>query len=411
MLTHDADMIREIAEDPLISDSIAVNILLEMHDASTRILDDASAIQTPTLVLSAGSDWVVKQSAQRRFFEGLSSQTKEMVEYQAFSHAVLHELERARPIAKIREFIVNLYERPSTLPSLLRADADGAAKRAADRLREPLSPFSPRGMYYRATKLVLKTVGRLSQGIRVGCRTGFNSGESLDHVYRNQAVGTTPLGRLVDRIYLNSPGWSGVRQRRRQLEELLEHAIQQTHAQGRSIRLLDVAAGPGRYVLDVATRFKELEISAVLRDQNPDALNIGRQLASERNLSNITFEVGDAFDEQTLATIQPRPTIAIASGLYELFSDNTTVAASLNGIGQAIENDGYLIYTNQPWHPQLELIARAAIGMDGEPWIMRCRTQLELDQLVAAAGFQKIEMLIDDQGIFTVSLARRIPRS
>jgi hypothetical protein len=43
----------------------------------------------------------------------------------------------------------------------------------------------------------------------------------------------------------------------------------------------------------------------------------------------------------------------------------------------------------------------------GVPWVMRRRTQAELDQLVESAGFTKIDQLIDDFGIFTVSLAQR----
>jgi hypothetical protein len=39
---------------------------------------------------------------------------------------------------------------------------------------------------------------------------------------------------------------------------------------------------------------------------------------------------------------------------------------------------------------------------------MRRRTQAEMDQLVAAAGFRKITQRIDEWGIFTVSLAERI---
>ena len=34
-------------------------------------------------------------------------------------------------------------------------------------------------------------------------------------------------------------------------------------------------------------------------------------------------------------------------------------------------------------------------------------TQAELDELVRAAGFSKVEQWIDDWGMFTVSLARR----
>ena len=64
--------------------------------------------------------------------------------------------------------------------------------------------------------------------------------------------------------------------------------------------------------------------------------------------------------------------------------------------------------SNQPWHPQLVMIARVLSNRDGEPWIMRCRSQMEMDQLAADAGFRKIAMEIDEHGIFTVSLAQKI---
>ncbi|MGO6908097.1 class I SAM-dependent methyltransferase family protein, partial [Rhizobium ruizarguesonis] len=89
--------------------------------------------------------------------------------------------------------------------------------------------------------------------------------------------------------------------------------------------------------------------------------------------------------------------------------DNALIAASLNGIARAMQPGGLLVYTNQPWHPQLEMIARALTShRGGEAWVMRRRTQEEMDQLVAAAGFRKIEQRIDQWGIFTVSLAERV---
>jgi len=94
--------------------------------------------------------------------------------------------------------------------------------------------------------------------------------------------------------------------------------------------------------------------------------------------------------------------------LYELFADNPSVRTSLDGLADAIPAGGFILYTNQPWHPQLELIARALTShRGGAPWVMRRRTQAEMDQLVENAGFRKIEQRIDEWGIFTVSLAKR----
>src|SRR3970282_1803867 len=83
---------------------------------------------------------------------------------------------------------------------------DGFNQAEYARLAEPLPLLSPRRLYFGCLKLLLKTVGRLSEGIRLGWRSGFDSGQSLDYVYANTPRGITPLGRLLDRIYLNSVG-------------------------------------------------------------------------------------------------------------------------------------------------------------------------------------------------------------
>jgi hypothetical protein len=86
------------------------------------------------------------------------------------------------------------------------------------------------------------------------------------------------------------------------------------------------------------------------------------------------------------------------------------VRTSLAGLADAIPAGGVLLYTCQPWHPQLELIARALTShRGGQAWVMRRRTQAEMDQLVADAGFRKVDQRIDEWGIFTVSVAERLP--
>ena len=136
----------------------------------------------------------------------------------------------------------------------------------------------------------------------------------------------------------------------------------------------------------------------------------GRALINAMNLQHrVSFEKGDAFDAADLAALRPRPTIAIVSGLYELFPDNDKVCASLAGLSKAMEPGACLLYTNQPWHPQLEFIARVLSShQGGADWIMRRRTQLEMDELVRQAGFTKVTAVADQWGIFTVSLAVRI---
>jgi SAM-dependent methyltransferase len=253
----------------------------------------------------------------------------------------------------------------------------------------------------------MQTGGRLSRGIRVGWKTGFDSGESLDHVYRNTPEGFTPVGRLIDRVYLDSPGWRGIRQRKVNMLAVLDRAIALILERGEPVRILDIAAGPGRYVLEAIRRHEGREISAVLCDRDVGGLDAGRRLAESLGVTSVSYRQSNAFDPRAIAGHAPRPNIGIVSGLYELFPDNEAVLDSLKGLAAALPRGGALIYTNQPWHPQQEMIARVLPNRDGDPWIMRCRTQVEMDELVSSVGFRKRDMLIDDDGIFSVSLAVR----
>ena len=401
MLTHDPVEAKRYDADPLIFRQIAVNILLDLHDTSTRLLDDAGAITVPTIVMAAGSDWVVDVGAQEEFLRKLSTPIKRWEMFSDFSHAVFHEKGREKLVTKASAFILERFAAARAPASLLDADKQGYTKAEFDRLQEP-------SWRYGFTRWFLKNVGTLSKGIALGWESGFDSGVTLDYVYKNEAQGATPLGWLIDRNYLDSVGWTGIRQRRVHLEKVLHTLIRETHAAGRPVNVLDIATGAGRYVLETMNHLRDIPITAVLRDYKEANLEAARQLAASLNLAGATILHGDAFDRASLAAVTPRPTIGIVSGLYELFPDNEPVRRSLAGLADAIEPGGHLIYTNQPWHPQVEMIARTLTNREGKPWIMRRRTQAEMDELVRAAGFVKLTQEIDQWGIFTVSVARRV---
>jgi alpha-beta hydrolase superfamily lysophospholipase/SAM-dependent methyltransferase len=401
-LTHDAEQAREYAEDAMIFRQIAVNILLDLHDTSTRLMADAGAITVPTLILSAGSDWVVELSAQKDFFERLSSKVKEMEVYHGLSHAIFHETERSKVIDRARKFILERFQSPAPNDSLLDADKRGYTKAEYDRLS------SSNGARFGLVKFGMNTMGRMSKGIKLGWQSGFDSGLTLDYVYENRPQGVTPLGRMMDRSYLNSIGWRGIRQRKIHLEKILREAIERTQKEGGPIRIVDIAAGAGRYVLETMHAMPQVPVTALLRDYKAENVAAATKLAQELGLKNVIVKEGDAFDRASLARIEPRPTIGIISGLFELIPSNDNVLNSLRGLADAIEPGGFLIYTNQPWHPQVEFIARVLINREGKPWIMRRRTQAEMDELARTAGFEKLVMEIDQWGIFTVSLARRV---
>ncbi len=152
---------------------------------------------------------------------------------------------------------------------------------------------------------------------------------------------------------------------------------------------------------------KDPTISAVCRDQDLAGLEEDRTLARELGVTQVTHESGDAFDPSSIETLSPQPNVVIVSGLYELFDDNAVVLRSLRAIHDQMPEGGPLIYTNQPHHPQLELIARTLCNRNHEAWVMRLRPQSEMNALVKQAGFEPQTSSIDDGGIFTVTTASK----
>ena len=402
MLTHDRDETARYDSDPLIFRQIAVNVLLDLHDTAKRLVADAGAIQTPTLMIGAGKDWVVSLQRQQKFFDRLSSTEKRFEIFPNAYHAIFHETDRSDVVDLVREFISEQFGKKTTTPSLQAADKSGFTFSEYERLKKNGSAK------FAVARAGLKIAGGLSRGVGIGFDHGFDSGLSLDYVYENNPRGLGPLGRLIDKSYLNSPGWRGIRQRKTNLEKTLRDLVSKVHAQKRPVRLIDIAAGAGRYVVETIRALPEIPISATLSDYKQENVDAARLFADESNLNAaIVARRGDAFDRESLATIQPRATIGIVSGLYELFPSNDAVLNSLRGLADAIEPGGYLIYTNQPWHPQIEFIAHVLRNREGERWIMRRRTTAEMDELVRAAGFEKIDMEIDRWGMFSVNVARR----
>ena len=409
-LSHDPERIASFENDPLISRPISVNMLLGLYEAADRVVADAQAIQIPTQLLISGADFVVHRQPQEQFFQRLGSLRKEMHILPGFFHDTLGERDRGHALVRARRFILESFEQPVMRPSLLDADCCGWSCAEAESLAAPLPHNSLGDLYWRATRAGLKLGSGLSDGVKLGFDTGFDSGSTLDYVYRNQPSGKSAVGRLIDQNYLNSIGWRGIRQRKVHAEELLRLAMGRLREAGRAVRIVDIAAGHGRYILESLEGLEHKPDSILLRDYSDINVRDGSALIEQKGLGDIArFVKGDAFDKADLAALDPKPTLAVVSGLYELFGSNQMIGDSLAGLAAAVEEGGYLVYTGQPWHPQLELIARALTShRQGQAWVMRRRSQAEMDQLVEAAGFRKLEQRIDEWGIFSVSLAQRV---
>ncbi len=407
-LTRDRAAAAAYDADTAISKDISAKILVELFDTARRVTSDAEVMDRPLLLFSAGADKVVKKRAIDELYTHYGSEQKTHLTLKGARHALFHDLCRDEVCGAIKRFAERCIAHFT--PPRLEADMSHPATNAEfASLKKPLPSPSLRGLSFLMQRIGLGTLGRLSQGIRIGHATGFDSGESLDYVYENEARGDLLLGKVIDSFYLNAIGWRGIRQRRACMNQALRWAIKQARESGLPPQLMDIAGGAGRYLLDALEDAEcGADLKVLCRDWSESALATGRATAQQTGLSDrISHVRGDAFDEASLAGVEPKPSVAVVSGLYELFPENAMLQRSLRGLFSAVLPGGWLIYTGQPWHPQVEMIARTLTNRDGEFWVMRRRPQGEMDALVEQAGFKKEKQWIDDFGIFTVSLARK----
>jgi hypothetical protein len=384
LLTRDPERAASYDSDPLIARSISVNILLGLQQTSDRVVEDAAAITAPTQLLMSDRDWVVHDGPQHAFFDRLGATTKEKHVLQGFYHDTLGERDRAVALAHARRFLLGVFDRAPATPDLTASDRQGFTNDEAEALRRPLSRNSPSDLYWRATRATLRVGAMLSDGLRVGNSMGFDSGSMLDYVYRNVASGRTPVGRLIDRVYLDSVGWRGIRQRSFSSKSAARSDVAvacttTARAYRRHRR------GRGRYVLDAIAEGMPRPDSIVLRDYGEANVRDGAALIrNEDSPASRTSSRADAFDARSLRR-RNRTHDRRSSRDSTSFSPTTRWSANRSPASAA---------RSSPAVPDLHVPAvasaaradraRVAQPSQRQRWVMRRRTQAEMDQWSSA---------------------------
>ena len=399
VLTHDVEEQNKYNNDKLINKEINAKLLIDLANMGKRLVEDSMAIELPTIIFSAEKDYVVKNSAQKKFFLNLSSKKREFIELENFYHGIIFEKERQKVYKMLDDFIQDVFKNQNTT---LDISSREFSRKEYERIGLEEYPLSEK-IFYSIQKFSMRTFGFLSKGMSLGLKYGFDSGISLDYIYKNQANGKLLLGKFIDRFYLNQIGWAGVRERKKNLLTLIEEKINNLDEE--NVKILDVAGGTGNYLFDIKEKYSKVQI--LINEFKKSNIEVGEEVIKKNNWKNISFVNYDCFDRETYKKIDYTPNIVIISGVFELFEDNNMLENTISGVAEILEKNGAVIYTGQPWHPQLKQIALVLNSHKGndKSWLMRRRSEKELDGLFEKYNLNKEKMLIDNNGIFTVLLA------
>jgi len=277
---------------------------------------------------------------------------------------------------------------------------------SSDNAEGPMNERTEPGWYEQIAGLTLSTLGKASDCVRLGFERGFDSGEMMDAIYADRASGRWLIGPLVDRIYLDQPGCRGLRARKNLVLATLEGLIARQRSAGRGPVIVDVAAGPATYLVELLAKDRGDDITALARDRDPRALERGQRLAVDAGVADLLrYEQGDALDEESLLGLDPPPSIVIASGFYELLLDESVIARSMAIARRMLSRGDPLVFTTQVAHPQVAMMA-VVPAHDGRPWIIRNRPLATIEAMARAAGFGEVASEMEPVGIFAVSVAR-----
>jgi len=77
---------------------------------------------------------------------------------------------------------------------------------------------------------------------------------------------------------------------------------------------------------------------------------------------------------------------------------------------EVLDDDGYIIVTNQTAHPNLEFVQKVFSDFNNKPLRMTMRTKETMNQWLEEAGFEVESTLSDPFGFYSVTKAHKIKK-
>ena len=239
--------------------------------------------------------------------------------------------------------------------------------------------------------------------MRTGLAHGFDSGPFMAYVYANQPAGSLGVGRWIDRRLLRSRTCTAFREVSRLAADALRELLDERA--GRETFVVDLAAGPAPYLLDLLGERPRPEVRVLLRDIDEEALGAALVAAAARRLERVDVAVGDALDPASLATVGEAPDIAVELGLYGMFPDGV-IAPHFRDLARTLA-PRVLVANLQMQNPEIAHIAGVWPSRTGGRCEWRLRPLALLLAWAREGGFELETVREDSVGIYSVVTLRR----
>ena len=238
-----------------------------------------------------------------------------------------------------------------------------------------------------------------------------DTGHNFDHMYNNKPVGYSLIGGLVDRVLLNLPAVRATRHRKANIIKILSNEIENQKIECQKTKIIDLACGTGRYLIDISSIFSEEGIEIVGVDYDRKSLKLGEALAWQQRVlkTNVRFVKGNVFHLRLLKrfgrNIDWRPNVVVASGLT-VYVDDQTVQNMIQQVYDGLDKGGLLLFDSQESNPSRKLMEKVC-NMKTGAWVLYYRKPSIWRNWLWRAGFKDIVISQDPWNMYNLCTARK----
>ena len=255
---------------------------------------------------------------------------------------------------------------------------------------------------------ILKNLLNLSKLGRTSIKGDADSGINFDHMYQNIPQGQNIFGAFIDKVLLNLPSVKATRNRKDIIIKILKNEVLNNLVLKKKTRILDIASGPARYLVDLVSGFAQNEIEVLCIDKDRRSLDFGKILAGSKPVRYAKIDVSRTRHLQRLGKrIKWAPNIILCSGLFE-YKEDEFVDRILREVGRNIDQDGLFVFISQTANPTKKLMGKLGSTSEGKRWELIYRNPEHFRKWVLNLGFRDVIISVDSLGMYEFCTCRKV---